>query len=271
MNTVNGYSAPIAPPPVLSPASKKRVWDAWPTFGFSLVILIGFFIAQGIIVVIPALVSTFANLGAGLAAPEDLANLVMDELNSRLGLWQAIATIISGIVGTGLIWVFIRAKKGAGIREYLGLNKISVKMALASAGITAAYIVGANLIQWLLGIQTSDNIVDQIYSTSVFPPLLWIAVIIFAPLFEEALFRGFLFEGLRKSWWGVYGAIMLTAFGWSMLHGLQYSVSGIVYIFLLGVIMGVVRWKTKTIWSTFIMHAVMNLIATIALATNANF
>jgi len=253
------------------PAAPKRVWGAGATFGFTLVILAVFFVAQGIVIMIPAVGSIIAHLRGSVNSTQDLAKLVTDELNSKLGFWQSIATIVSGIAGVLLIWVFIRAKKGAGFKEYLGLNKISFKLAFGVAGITVVYIIAADVVQWMAGVQTSENIMNQIFNTSVFPPLLWVAVIIFAPLFEEALFRGFLFEGLRQSWWGAYGAIMLTAFGWSILHGLQYSVSGIIYIFLLGVIMGVVRWKTKTIWSTFIMHAVMNLLATIALVSHANF
>jgi membrane protease YdiL (CAAX protease family) len=270
MNTANDFPAAVIPP-VIPPAAEKRVWGAWPSFGFTLVILAIFFVVQSIVIIIPALVSLFSNVSGSIGSPEDLTKLVLDELNSRLGLWQAIATIVSGVIGTVMIWVFIRAKKGAGFKEYLGLNKISLKTGLAVAGITIAYIGLADLAQWLLGVGTSETVMNQIFDTSVFPPLLWISVIIFAPLFEEALFRGFFFEGLRQSWWGVYGAIMLTAFGWSILHGAQYSVSGIIYIFLLGVIIGVVRWKTKTIWSAFIMHAVMNLLATIAMVTNANF
>jgi uncharacterized protein len=270
MNTFNGLPAPIVPP-LLPTVQPKRVWKAWPTFGYTLVILAVFFVAQGIVIMIPTLVSLFSHFSGSFGSTQDLASLVMDDLNSGLGFWQSIATIFSGIIGTGMIWVFIRANKGAGFKEYLGINKISLKMALAVAGITVVYIAAADVVQWLAGVQTSENIMTRIYDTALFPPLFWVAVIIFAPLFEEALFRGFLFEGLRQSWWGAYGAIMLTAFGWSILHGLQYSVTSIIYIFLLGVIMGVVRWKTKTIWSTFIMHAVMNLLATIALATNANF
>lgn len=270
MTTYNTVpSQPLQPflPPLLP---KKPVWGAWPTFGFTLVILAAFFIAQTIVIIIPVFGSLFQNLGAGFS-PDELAELLMDDLNSQLGFLQSIATIVSGAIGTGLILIFIRANKGANIAEYLGLRKISIKWALASAGITIAYLVLASLIETALGVQSDETIVNQIYDTSISPVLFGVAVVIFAPLFEEALFRGFLFEGLRQSWWGVYGAIMLTSFGWAMLHGLQYNLSGILYIFFLGIIMGVIRWKSKTIWSTFIMHAIVNLVATLSLATNWGF
>jgi uncharacterized protein len=257
--------------PLMPPEPQKRVWGAWPTFGFSLVILCVFFVAQGIVIVIPTLGSLFSHIAAGVSSADELTNLILDEINSKLGLYQSIATIVSGVAGAGLILIFIKARKGLNIAEYLGLNKISFKSVLASVGIVIGVMVVVNLALYLVGAQNTETIIDDIYNTAVWPPLFWVAVVIFAPLFEEALFRGFLFEGLRRSWWGVYGAISLTSFGWALLHGFQYSVGGIAYIFLLGIAIGIVRWKTNSIWNAFIMHAVVNLIATISLAANWNF
>ena len=256
----------------ITPASPvKRVWRPGATIGYSLVILAVFIFAQGIVVAIPAVASVISHAGAGISSPQDLTQLIMDDLNTKLGFWQSIATIFSGIAGTGLIVIFIRAHKGTNVAEYLGLKRTSLKTILAVIAIILGAIGLANLVQWLLGVKGTEPVIDKIYSTSVWLPLFWISVIIFAPLFEEALFRGFLFEGLRQSWWGVYGAVMLTAFGWAILHGFQYDLGGIVYIFFLGIVMGIVRWKTKSIWTTFTMHAVVNLLASIALATGLNF
>jgi membrane protease YdiL (CAAX protease family) len=91
-------------------------------------------------------------------------------------------------------------------------------------------------------------------------------VVIFAPLFEESFFRGFLFEGFRQSRLGVTGAILLTSIGWALLHSLQYNIYSIIWIFMLGIAMGVVRVRTGSIWSTFIMHALVNIVATAEVA-----
>jgi uncharacterized protein len=260
----NNYQ-PRPLPPLNS--QTKNVWGPGPTIGFTIVILVAFTIVQTIVILVPAIGSMMHGMQAGITSSDALLDYVMDDLNSQLGLLQSIATIVSGIIGTGLILVFIRIRKGAGIKEYLGLKMISWKAALISIVVTVAFLGLALLVEMWLGVQNDETIVNQIYDTSISPPLFWVAVILFAPLFEEALFRGFLWEGLRRSWWGVYGAIMLTSFAWALLHAIQYSLYGIIYIFLLGVLMGIVRWKTNNIWSTFIMHAVVNLVATISLAT----
>jgi uncharacterized protein len=269
--TLNDNLSPGLLQPHTSPTPVKRVWGPGAAIGYSLVILAVFIFAQGIVVAIPAISSLASHAGAGISSTEDLTKLIMDDLNARLGLWQSIATIFSGIIGTGLIIIFIRARKGAGIAEYLGLKRVSIRTILAVIAITVATIGLVDLVQFLLGVTNSEPVMNKIYTTSVWLPLFWIAVVMFAPLFEEALFRGFLFESLRQSWWGVYGAVMLTSFAWSILHGFQYGLGGIVYIFVLGIVMGIVRWRTKSIWTTFTMHAVVNLLASIALATGLSY
>jgi uncharacterized protein len=258
----------VTPPEQLVP--EKRVWGAWPTIGYSAVILTAFFFAQFIVVAISMAVIMAAQ-GTSLAPGNisDLMKTVSDALNSYLGLIQSISTIFSGIVGVFLIWVFIKARRRAGFGEYLGLHKISGRAVWLSVGVIILFLGLMTLIQTLTGAGAGDQITNDIYKTSVWPVLFGIAVIIFAPLFEEALFRGFLFEGLRQSRLGVFGAIAITSITWAALH-LQYNLFGMAYIFALGIAIGLIRWKTESIWSGLIMHALVNLIATVSVAVTAH-
>ena len=263
------YTTPQNNASLLISPRAKSVWGPWPTIGFTLVILVVFFIAQGIVVAVPAL-SAFASYnGPPLTSQDAATDFVMDQINDKLGLYQSIATIVSCAAGVFMIWVFINARKGAKIKEYLALKKIKVKTIVLAVIITFAVVFLADLMLSWLGTNDPEPIMERIYNTSVLPWLFWISVIVFAPLFEEALFRGFLYEGLARAW-GVYVAVMLTAFGWSALHAAQYATGGVIYIFVLGLAMGIVRWRTGSIWPTCIMHATVNLVASIALATNFN-
>lgn len=107
------------------------------------------------------------------------------------------------------------------------------------------------------------------YKTSVWPVLLGIAVVIFAPVFEEAFFRGFLFVGLEHSSIGPIGTIILTAVTWALLH-IQYDIFGMVTILVLGVVFGIVRLKTGSLWSTILLHAIWNLVAIVGTALYVN-
>lgn len=256
--------------PVLeNPATEKRVWGFWPTVGFGTVVLIAFVFVQVLVVIVYGIAVGFSELHQASGTPqfEEILNKITDVLNGKMGLLQSIATIVSGIICTGLIMLFIRARKRAGIKEYLGLNKIGWKTALLALGVVIGLIILLDVIIYaIVGQSTGEGIVTDIYNTSVWPPLFWIAVVIFAPLFEEAFFRGFLFEGFRQSAVGSTGAVILTAIGWALLHSLQYELVSIIWIFVLGIVMGIVRLKTRSIWSTFIMHAFVNLAATAEIA-----
>jgi uncharacterized protein len=261
---MTGIMLPVPPLP------EKRVWGAWASLGYSAVILTAFFFIQFIVILIGLIIIMKSqDISFDPGNITGFLKVITDTLNSRMGLIQSIATIISGIAGVLLIWVFVRARNRAGFGEYLSLHKISVRAVWLAVGATIALIGLSSLIQSFLGMESGDEITYNIYNTSVWPVLFGIAVVIFAPLFEEALFRGFLFEGLRQSRLGVLGAVVITSITWAALH-IQYNLFGMAYIFVLGIAIGLIRWKTKTIWSGFIMHALVNLIATVSVAVTAH-
>jgi uncharacterized protein len=266
INSEMPQTPPPSPlPPPLPPIPEKRVWGAWASIGYSAVIITGFFIAQFLVMLV-SLIVIAVNQGAGLNPGDynSIVNFITDNFSKYLGLIQSIATIFSGIVGVLLIWVFVKARKRAGFGDYLGLHKVSLRTVLLAIGVVIAFLGVTTLVENLLGVGSGDSINNDIYKTSVSPVLFAIAVVIFAPLFEEALFRGFLFEGLRQSRLGIIGAVLITSVTWAALH-IQYNLFGIAYIFTLGIIIGLIKWKTRTIWSAFIMHALVNLIATVTI------
>jgi hypothetical protein len=105
----------------------------------------------------------------------------------------------------------------------------------------------------------------NVYKASVIPILFWIAAVIFAPAFEESFFRGFLFVGLQQSRIGSAGAILLTAVAWAALH-IQYDFYGMATVLVLGIVLGIVRLKTGSLWSTLLIHAAWNLASMISVA-----
>jgi len=64
----------------------------------------------------------------------------------------------------------------------------------------------------------------------VWVPLFGIAAVVFAPLFEEGFFRGFLFVGFKQSRLGSFGTILITSAAWAALH-IQYDLYGILLYF----------------------------------------
>ena len=91
--------------------------------------------------------------------------------------------------------------------------------------------------------------------------LLSVALIVAAPAFEEICFRGFLYAGMKRCWLGSAGAIVLTSLVWASIH-IQYDLFDIGVIFVSGLLLGVVRWRTKSLWPCLALHAAWNAVAT---------
>jgi len=250
-----------------NPVPERKLWGAWATVGFGLVIFIVFSTVQSlalIAVIFPDLLSFLRSLPA---QPDfyELMNTMLTLLTTRMGLITSVATCASAIIGVGFILLFTMIRKGVSIAEYLGLKRITVKQILAVLGIMAAFIVLSDGLGLLINREASNDFVVNVYTTSIWPVLLWASLIIFAPIFEEAFFRGFLFEGFRQSRLGPIGAVLLTAFAWALLH-IQYDFYGIATIFVMGILFGIVRIRTGSLWSTLIMHAFANMVALIQVA-----
>jgi uncharacterized protein len=246
--------------PEVEPA--KRVWGLWPTAGFSLAI--GFIILVLQIVLLLGIV--VADLDAeAMMDPVAVENYFFD----NLGMFMALTTVLSGILGTAAIVGVIKMRRGASITEYLGLRRLSFKTTLLVVVATLALIVAVNGLSLLVDNTVESDFDTLMYNTSVWPVALWLAVVVFAPLFEEVLFRGFLFAGIRDSRLGIGGAVVITSLVWAALH-VQYNFYLMGIIFGMGLVLGVIRHKTKSIWSTLFIHFAFNLVAMLAIAFNAD-
>jgi uncharacterized protein len=89
-------------------------------------------------------------------------------------------------------------------------------------------------------------------------PLLWFATVLVAPAGEEITFRGFLFRGFVRSERSAWPAIVVIALLWAAPH-LQYDWTGMLEIFVAGLFLGWVRWRSGSTLLTFALHALFNL------------
>jgi uncharacterized protein len=89
-------------------------------------------------------------------------------------------------------------------------------------------------------------------------PLLWFATVLVAPAGEEIMFRGYLFRGFVRSERSAWPAILVIALLWAAPH-LQYDWTGVSEIFVAGLFLGWVRWRSGSTLLTFLLHALFNL------------
>jgi|TARA_B110000116_G_scaffold68492_1_gene59070 membrane protease YdiL (CAAX protease family) len=84
---------------------------------------------------------------------------------------------------------------------------------------------------------------------------LFLAVVIVAPIGEEIVFRGFLQKFLENYWKDITRAVLVTSLFFAMIH---FNPFWTIQIYLLGVILGFLAWKTKSVIPSIILHSVNN-------------
>lgn len=245
----------VTPPVTEYTKPNKNIWGGWATFGLGVVIFAVYFAAQTVVTVFYAFNWLVAHGG-----DIDIDSIMELATNGDL---ISVATIVSGIFGIGFIILFVKIRKGAGLREYLGLNTFPAKRFFISLAVIIVLFFLLSYSLQLFNVPDDDGFTLDAYRTVTWPVLLWIAVAVFAPVFEEGFFRGFLFVGFKNSRLGAVGAIALTSIAWALLH-IQYSIFGIATIFILGVALGIMRLKTKSLWITIILHSLWNIAALVA-------
>ncbi len=246
--------APILTPEY--PVGKKPSgpWGFWPTVGFGLIIGFAYVVSQVLVVGIFAAKNFISNPGVS-------SSQLMNSLTNGNVLTAVL--FVSTVIGACLTVLFIKIRKGISFKEYLVLNPVKVRTFFLVFGIAVVLLIIAGFVTSGLNQSKFTDQMVQAYQTSSMPVLIWIAVVIFSPVFEEMFFRGFLFAGFNASKVGVTGAIFITAVLWALSHATQYSVWELLVIFGVGVVFGIVRWKTKSLFASLTMHSLWNLLSMI--------
>jgi CAAX protease family protein len=100
---------------------------------------------------------------------------------------------------------------------------------------------------------------EDFLSTPFAAILTAIFAVSFGPLMEELFFRGFLYPVLARRT-GVMLAVLTTAAAFALIHGAQLGFAwGLVFIiFLVGFVLTLVRAKTGSVASSFVVHVAYN-------------
>jgi membrane protease YdiL (CAAX protease family) len=233
---------------------KPAPWGFWATIGFSCIIGVVFLFASVIIAI-----------GIVIGVKVLMPQLDLEEFSKDLdsnGLFLSFISFVVAPLVIGLSFLFAKIRKNITIKEYFLLNKVGWFHFLKWSLILVLFTACSDAVTSTLGRPIVSDFMTKAYKTAYFPPLLWLAFIILAPLYEEILFRGFMFKGIEHSRLGPIGALLITSLAWSMLH-IQYDLLIISTIFAGGLLLGWSRLKTNSIYIPIVMHALQNLLATI--------
>lgn len=183
-----------------------------------------------------------------------LVEIFVSTIATKITIPLAMQLIISEmiIVVPGMIYIVIH---NSSFTADLGFKKIRISTALMSI-----------LLIELLGPLTSlINLLSQFFDTNAVVEIsgevlegnFWLMLFIvgiFGPFCEEFVFRGIIAKGM-----GRFGSVIGSALASGLLFGLLHlNFNQFCYAFFLGIIFAVINYATGSIWTSVIMHIVVN-------------
>jgi uncharacterized protein len=232
-----------------------KIWGYWATLGWAVLAVIGSqFLALAIM------------LGLRLV---DLDTLVSSPFD---GATVTLFIMIANPVMVGVIVLAVSIRR-APLTGYLGLIWPSARwIGIGLLGIAVLIALG-DLLLYLGGYPLVTSFQTQSYTTAEGEGLLaalWLGAVVVAPAGEEAVFRGFLFRGWARTDRTAWPAIVVISILWAALH-VQYDWTGLLQIFIVGLFLGWMRWRSGSTLLTFLLHALFNVEGTLETVLKIRF
>lgn len=234
-----------------------RPWGFWATSGLGLVVMLAYFVVSMLAV------SGYVLLSLDTSAV-DQATAALEEIGSDPNV-LVVTSLASAVVGTLLVLLIAARRKGTSCTEYLAAHRPAIEQLFVWLAFTVLTVAVLGMIGFLLDRPPVQELWADIYKSSSILPLLLLAIIA-APLFEESLFRGFLFRGWVQSKLGVVGTILLTSALFTALHAQQYDAFDLGQVLALGLLLGIARHRSGSLVVPVAMHALANGLALLHMA-----
>ena len=184
----------------------------------------------------------------------------------------ALAAIVSTVIVDGwvLFWAWFYSLRkyhlpwaSFGFRRYEQRSSWGVAAALILGGLLATTILSDlsdYVYRRVVGPVPQENVVTIFPHTSAGLLLFVVLAVLVAPVIEETIFRGFVFQGLARSWGPLLGALS-SALIFAAWH---QQLSVLVPIFCLGALLAAGFYWTRSIYTNITFHAIFNAIGILA-------
>lgn len=173
-----------------------------------------------------------------------------------------------GLIILGL-WLFLRKRKGTFAQLGFARKPAWKDAGYALAGYLIYFALFAScmaLLIWLTPIDTGQRQNLGFQDLASRPEILmaFISLVVLPPIVEETVFRGFLFQGMRKKLTLVWAAV-ITSLLFGALHlfggekGLLWTAA--IDTFVLSLALCYLREKTGALWAPILVHTMKNSLA----------
>jgi membrane protease YdiL (CAAX protease family) len=241
-------------PQSVADATRPRAWGFWATLGWFGVAVVTFIVANVLCGLGYVIWLVSANPGAAISF--DAPVLIY-------------LTIAVSMPAAALVLAFAARAAGPSTSGYLGLVWPHRRHILVGLGAMAAFWCAAFVAFKLFPAYDQSSELISEYRALLGNPtalvLFWLTLVVTAPVAEEIIFRGFLMRGWGESRLGMAATVPLTAAMFAVMH-IQYNLPTMLMVFGLGVLFGVMRWRSGSTTLTIMLHATWNLAAGVYIA-----
>jgi membrane protease YdiL (CAAX protease family) len=157
----------------------------------------------------------------------------------------------------GVLYVVVAWRYGQPFWQSLGWTTFRLPFLCAAVG--PALAIGTSALGVVLKAPDLPSPVEGLISDRLSLFIMMLFLTVFGPVFEELVFRGFLFPLLARSV-GPWLGILLTATPFALVHGQQYHWSWqlVTLVGLAGAAFGFVRHKTGSTAAATLVHTGYN-------------
>jgi membrane protease YdiL (CAAX protease family) len=239
------------PPPTLpedfavQTAPRRDLWSYWDLGWFTLFAVIALFAVSVGSLAINAALANFAGINVPITQPPyDL-------------YWALAVQTLWSVLVFAFVYYVVAIKNRLPFSESLGFLPSRAPLGwFVVLGLFLAVAVAAT--GQLIGAPQETPFTEMLKD----PNALWaisVFAVVLGPLFEEVIFRGFLFRPLERSFGGI-AAIVITSAVFAVPHGAQYGWAWqmLLLLFAAGAAFGLVRWKSGSLWPAITMHMTYN-------------
>lgn len=124
--------------------------------------------------------------------------------------------------------------------------------------LVVTFVYGALVDLLHLPLKTNvQALTDQVHAAPLTVLASLLGAVLVAPLCEETFFRGYLFAGLLRGMSG-WAAVLVSAVLFTLVHG---DIGSAAPLFIFGIVLAVIRWRTGSIWPGIALHVANNALA----------
>ena len=201
-----------------------------------------------------------------IAVTGPVGAILMNSTGKGSGFQAGLISKLSLVFGELGLWLFVilfLKFRGYFIKELFRLHKVPLPIVLVSIPLGFALsIVGDQLDRLIQLILPMPGMVERLveffkYQSHFELFTMVLGAVVLAALVEESLFRGLLQLSLEK-YIPVTRAVIYSSLAWALIHGILYWA---IQIFLIGIILGYLAWRTNSVIPSIIGHGINNSLA----------